>query len=176
VTVLGRALPVASLLLVLLTAGIAGAEESVLALGLSPEYSILRPDDNESHGVGAGVHAEYGVDEYLNLRFVLGYDHHWLDGPDTLHNLRLCAGATYGLDNTEVVPYLAVGIGVYAAIEGDADDYELDFGGSFGFGFDWVVLDTLALGIEAMYHALFTDIKRVMATFGLRVSYRIDVL
>ena len=163
----------ASLLILLVSAG-ARAEQAVLALGVSPEYSVLRPD-GAAHGTGAGLHAEYGVDEYLNLRFVAGYDRYWADNDEALHSVRFGLGATYGLDNTEVVPFLSVGIGGFVSID-EQVDYDLDFGGAFGLGFDWLILDSFSLGLEATYHALFTDIERVMATLGIRINWRIDVM
>ncbi|NOZ87578.1 MAG: porin family protein [Deltaproteobacteria bacterium] len=153
------------------------AEEDILTIQVSPEYSVEKKDSSTWHGIGCALDIDYGIDEYLSLDFIAGYDYSWLkkNSDSNSHSIRLGLGAKYGLDATEFVPYLASGLEMYMDNTGGSG-FEPNLSAYIAIGLDWIITDDFLAGIEARYHLLVTDVEHLVATFGIKLGWRIDML
>ena len=160
-----------------LVAGASKAEEDILTLSLAPEYAVAHNKADTWHGFGGQICASYGIDEYTSLEFPFGYDRLWNGdrGDRWANSIRFAAGAEYGLDATEFVPYLGAGIEGYLDQTGGSG-FDVDLSVAITLGMDWIVTDTLLVGIFGGYHLLATDVDHLVASAGIRVGWRIDTL
>jgi len=134
-------------------------------VGIAPSFSALSVADQASWRLGGGLGAyyTYGLTDQFNLMVDAGAT--YLAPNDETRAARRqpatiahgLVGAAYVLDVLRWVPYAGLLVGPYVFAGGDLAAPNVHVGGALQAGLDYQVTPSVATGVAARQHLLFTS-------------------
>ncbi len=161
---------VLGLVLVVLAARPAGADEGETALSVGLGFARFSIPEHDGDGGALTLEYERGLSDAFWLRVTsTGAVYRGGDQDGTGYTGNVVGGLTYVIDVLRYVPYLHAGVGA-VALRSDAFDFEMHPMAELGIGLDILARRGLSYGFFARAATFLDD--SALITAGLRVTWR----